>query len=172
MTEKTPLPALGSISELLAERDAAHLFAGVISVLGPHFTEIPRLKEHHPQLPVADLIHLIRLFDRVVDLHTGNILADLLGRVRPYLAPPSAPVEVPLGDGSGETLTAAELTVLSMIASGHTNRSIAEQLHMSEDGVKSRLSGVFRKFGVESRAHAVAMAFRLGLLTVPARIAV
>lgn len=169
MTAKAPLPALGSIAELLAERDAAQLFAGVISVLAPSLTEIPRPRDHHPQLPVADLIHLIRLFDRVVDLHTGNTLADLLARVRPYLAPPSEPVEVPLGDGSGETLTAAELTVLSLIAAGHTNGSIAELLHMSQDGVKSRLRCVFRKFGVETRAHAVAMAFRLGLLTVPAR---
>jgi DNA-binding NarL/FixJ family response regulator len=57
-----------------------------------------------------------------------------------------------------------ELEVLRLLASGFTNREIAEQLFVSAETVKSHLSSAYRKLGVSDRAHAVAVALRRGLL--------
>jgi DNA-binding NarL/FixJ family response regulator len=61
-------------------------------------------------------------------------------------------------------LTARELEVLTLVADGHSNKSIAEQLTLSSLTVKSHLSRISRKFGTGDRAHQVALAMRAGLL--------
>jgi DNA-binding NarL/FixJ family response regulator len=62
------------------------------------------------------------------------------------------------------TLTAREQEVLRLVAKGLTSKAIALQLVLSPKTVDHHLSSVLNKFGVESRAHAVAMAVREGLL--------
>jgi DNA-binding NarL/FixJ family response regulator len=57
-----------------------------------------------------------------------------------------------------------ELEVLRLMASGFTNKEIAEQLFVSAETVKTHLSSAYRKLGVSDRAHAVAVALRRGLL--------
>jgi two-component system response regulator DesR len=54
--------------------------------------------------------------------------------------------------------------VLDLIASGATNREIAEALHISPWTVKDYTGGVYRKLGVRNRTEAVQRAQRLGLL--------
>jgi predicted ATPase/DNA-binding CsgD family transcriptional regulator len=61
-------------------------------------------------------------------------------------------------------LTAREAEVLRLVAQGLTNRSIAEQLVLSERTVVNHVSHIFGKLGVENRAGAAAFAFRNGLL--------
>ncbi|MFF1876340.1 response regulator [Leifsonia sp. NPDC058230] len=65
---------------------------------------------------------------------------------------------------AAQTLTARELAVLSLVADGNTNQSIAEKLYISQATVKSHLLNIYAKLGVNDRAAAVAEAFRQRLL--------
>lgn len=56
-------------------------------------------------------------------------------------------------------LTRRELEVLRLVAAGHTNQAIAERLRLSEAAIDSRVSHVFAKLGVPSRAAATAYAY-------------
>ena len=62
------------------------------------------------------------------------------------------------------TLSDREREVVSLIASGSTNREIAEELFLSPHTVKEYTSGVYRKLGVRNRAEAVKRAQSLGLI--------
>lgn len=62
-------------------------------------------------------------------------------------------------------LSARELEVLALVASGHSNTDIARQLHLSETTVKSHLAHIYPKLGVNSRTAAVAEARRRGMIS-------
>jgi DNA-binding NarL/FixJ family response regulator len=62
-------------------------------------------------------------------------------------------------------LSARELEVLSLVASGHSNTAIARQLHLSETTVKSHLAHIYPKLGVSSRTAAVAEARERGMIS-------
>jgi DNA-binding NarL/FixJ family response regulator len=55
-------------------------------------------------------------------------------------------------------LSTREAEVLALVARGHTNAVIAEQLFVGPSTVKTHLENVYRKLGVRSRAAAVAVA--------------
>jgi DNA-binding NarL/FixJ family response regulator len=55
-------------------------------------------------------------------------------------------------------LTAREIEILNLLAAGRTNRELARELFISEATVKSHLTNIYGKLGVESRAGAVARA--------------
>jgi DNA-binding NarL/FixJ family response regulator len=80
-----------------------------------------------------------------------SVAQKLLGRMRTP-APPA------------EQLTDRELKVLTLVASGSTNREAAKQLFISEATVKTHLLHVYAKLGVRDRASAVAEAYKRGLL--------
>ncbi len=61
-------------------------------------------------------------------------------------------------------LTARELQVLALVASGKTNRSIADALSISEKTVARHVSNIFTKLDLSSRAAATAYAFRHHLI--------
>jgi two-component system response regulator DegU len=63
-----------------------------------------------------------------------------------------------------ETLTAREVEVLQLLAFGHTNKDIAEQLFISPDTVKTHLEHIFEKLGASDRTAAVAEALRRHLI--------
>jgi DNA-binding CsgD family transcriptional regulator len=56
-------------------------------------------------------------------------------------------------------LTARELEVLRLVATGKTNRSIAADLFLSEKTVARHVSNIFSKLGLSSRAAATAYAY-------------
>jgi DNA-binding CsgD family transcriptional regulator len=56
-------------------------------------------------------------------------------------------------------LTARELQVLRLVATGKTNRSIAADLFLSEKTVARHVSNIFAKLGLSSRAAATAYAY-------------
>ena len=64
-------------------------------------------------------------------------------------------------------LTARELEVLRLVASGKTNREVATDLVISERTVDRHVSNIFDKIGVPSRAAATAYAYEHGLITPP-----
>jgi DNA-binding NarL/FixJ family response regulator len=61
-------------------------------------------------------------------------------------------------------LTPRELEILRLVASGHSNKQIAQLLFVSVGTVKDHLEAVYRKLEVSDRTHAVAVALRKGLL--------
>lgn len=61
-------------------------------------------------------------------------------------------------------LSEREQEVLSLIATGSTNKEIASQLHLSPHTVKEHTSAIYRKLGVRNRAEATRQAQRLKIL--------
>jgi NarL family two-component system response regulator YdfI len=62
------------------------------------------------------------------------------------------------------TLTERELEVLQSAARGERNKEIAFKLGITERTVKAHLQSIYQKYGVDSRAAAVAIAAQQGLL--------
>lgn len=60
-------------------------------------------------------------------------------------------------------LSTRELEVLRLVASGKSNRQIADELYLSEKTVANHVSSIFNKTGVENRAAATAFAIRHSL---------
>ena len=60
--------------------------------------------------------------------------------------------------------TAREIQVLQLISEGLVNREIGKMLFLSEETVKSHVRHLLAKLQARSRAHAVAVGFRRGLL--------
>jgi DNA-binding NarL/FixJ family response regulator len=69
------------------------------------------------------------------------------------------------GEGSGETLTERELTVLRLLALGKASQTIADELTISEHTVRTHLQNIFSKLGAHSKLEAVANATARGLLS-------
>jgi DNA-binding CsgD family transcriptional regulator len=61
-------------------------------------------------------------------------------------------------------LTARELEVLRLVATGRTNRAIAADLFLSERTIARHVSNIFGKLGVSSRAAATAYAYEHDLV--------
>lgn len=62
-------------------------------------------------------------------------------------------------------LSEREREVVTLMATGATNREIAARLHLSPHTVKEHTSALYRKLDVRNRAEAVQRAERLGLST-------
>ena len=56
------------------------------------------------------------------------------------------------------SLSARELEILEAVATGHTNKEIAQELFISQATVKTHLVHIFDKLGVDNRTSAVAKA--------------
>lgn len=63
------------------------------------------------------------------------------------------------------SLNAKEQSILKEVASGLTNREIAQSLHMSQRSVEYTLTGIFNKLNVRSRTEALFKAQELGLVS-------
>jgi DNA-binding NarL/FixJ family response regulator len=70
----------------------------------------------------------------------------------------------PKGEQPAPLLSEREREVLGLIASGSTNREIAEQLYLSPHTVKEHTSALYRKLSARNRAEAVQRAQRIGLI--------
>lgn len=70
---------------------------------------------------------------------------------------------VPRSPGSVDGLSAGEVDVLRLVATGQTNRQIAAELVISEATVASRMRRILEKTGCHNRAEAVSYAFRMGI---------
>lgn len=70
----------------------------------------------------------------------------------------------PAGETEEQELTSREVEVLTLVASGLSNREIAERLVLSPHTVHRHVANVRTKLGLPTRAAAVAAAARRGLL--------
>jgi DNA-binding NarL/FixJ family response regulator len=98
-------------------------------------------------------------------------LTDAPIRLATAQRPPRAPlapqgVGLPLGGRDDRVvfeglLTRRELDVLRLLADGHTNKSIADALVISDGTVKFHVNSILRKLHVANRAEAVSRYLRL-----------
>jgi DNA-binding NarL/FixJ family response regulator len=64
---------------------------------------------------------------------------------------------------SPETLTERETEVLRLVAQGMGNKQIARMLEIGEKTVKTHVSNILAKLGVQSRTQAALYAVEIGL---------
>ena len=62
-------------------------------------------------------------------------------------------VSQPRAKAGWDSLTDAELKVVTLIAQGVTNRDVATQLHLSLHTVKTHVRNAFAKLGINSRSQ-------------------
>lgn len=62
------------------------------------------------------------------------------------------------------TLTDSERNVLALIGAGHPNQSIAETLHLSLASVKTHVSRMLARLGLENRTQAAILAHEADLV--------
>lgn len=116
----------------------------------------------------AMIIDRLRLSAARVDELFGDITAELSDinhgtDAAAHTQLDHAPTSVPGRPSSPtETLTARELEVLELVATGATNFQIARCLVVSEETVKSHVKQIARKLGTTTRSGAVARFVQLG----------
>jgi two-component system, NarL family, response regulator LiaR len=66
---------------------------------------------------------------------------------------------------SPEALTERETEVLRRLSQGQSNKQIARRLHNTEPTIKSHVSRILSKLGVQSRTQATLYAIRTGLVS-------
>ena len=64
-----------------------------------------------------------------------------------------------------EALTERETEVLRLLAQGQSNKQIARKLNNTEQTIKSHVSRILSKLGVQSRTQATLYAIRIGLVS-------
>ena len=67
---------------------------------------------------------------------------------------------------SAANITEREREVLSLVAEGHANKIIGDELGISERTVKNHLTSIMTKLRASDRTHAVVTAVRLGMLAI------
>jgi DNA-binding CsgD family transcriptional regulator len=94
-----------------------------------------------------------------LELDAARVLFERLGAARDLAA-----IEELAGSRSQPGgLSRRETEVLGLVATGRTNREVAESLFISEKTVARHVSNIFTKLGVSSRTEATAFAFKHGI---------
>jgi DNA-binding NarL/FixJ family response regulator len=111
-------------------------------------------------LPAEDLVAAIRHAAKTSDaLLAPAVTRRLVERFAQRRPPTKASVRV------ADELTARELEVLKLVASGLSNSEIAHELHVSGTTVKTHVARVLMKLGLRDRVQAVVVAYESGLVT-------
>ena len=111
-------------------------------------------------LPAEDLVAAIRHAAKRSDaLLAPAVTRRLVERFAQRRPPTKASVRV------ADELTARELEVLRLVASGLSNSEIAHELHVSGTTVKTHVARVLMKLGLRDRVQAVVVAYESGLVT-------
>ncbi|MBR8639499.1 AAA family ATPase [Streptomyces tuirus] len=110
---------------------------------------------------------LLRLAHAVARHLGARPLADAAGalaqRARLPVTPALEPAPAATDPAEALGLTSRERDVLRLVAAGHTNRRIAEELFISPKTASVHVSNILAKLGVSGRGEAAAVAHRLGL---------
>ena len=100
-----------------------------------------------------------RRFDRVAATRRRNGNGHANGGATAEVIPFTGPVQQ-----LEQEPTMREIEVLQLVSDGLVNREIGERLFLSEETVKSHVRHLLAKLQSRSRAHAVAVGFRRGLI--------
>jgi two-component system NarL family response regulator len=145
----------------------------------PKLDGVEAIKQIRAEDPEAGII-VLTTFD-----HDEDIYAGLRAGAKAYLLKDAQPEElfrciraVHAGDAylqpklaaklaqrvQEEPLTEREVQILKLLAEGKSNKAIGQALFITESTVKSHLKSLFVKLDVTSRAEAIALAARRGLV--------
>ena len=157
----------------------------ILDVRMPRLTGLQATREIREQAPdVAILILSMHdeeryLFEALKAGASGYVLkrqadTDLLEAIRavergePFLTPDAqrALIKDVLArkEGRPTELTQREEEVVKLVAEAHTNREIAELLHLSEKTVENHRARAMKKLGMRDRVELVRYAIRRGLI--------
>src|ERR671919_56225 len=157
----------------------------ILDVKMPKLTGLQATREIREQAPDVSVLILSMydderyLFEALKAGASGYVLkaqadVELLEAVRavergePFLTPEAqrALIKDVLGESAGgsDELTPREQEVVKLVAEAHTNREIAEILHLSEKTVENHRSNAMRKLGMRDRVELVRYAIRRGLI--------
>lgn len=84
--------------------------------------------------------------------------------VKEFIGEPSGPFQRDAAQVQRLGLTPRELQILELIASGLSNKEIADRIFVSENTVKTHLSRLFEKLNARRRTQAVQLGKELGIL--------
>ncbi|MBV8787960.1 MAG: response regulator transcription factor [Mycobacterium sp.] len=110
--------------------------------------------------PAEELIRAVRAVGRGNSYLDPAVTARVLDAYRTTAAPTSSTAV--LAD-----LTPRERDVLTLIAKGHTNAEIADELYISGLTVKTHIGRIFTKLGLRDRAAAIVFAYEHRIIGVP-----
>jgi DNA-binding NarL/FixJ family response regulator len=171
-----------ALEKALAERpDLA-----ILDVSMPRLTGLQAAREIKAQAPGTAVLLLSMhdderyLFDALQAGAAGYVLKrqadeELVEAIRavvrgePFISPATQDALIAewLDEGAPaprDPLTPRELEVVKLIAEAHTNRQIADVLHLSEKTVESHRGNVLAKLGMRDRVELVRYAIRRGLI--------
>ena len=136
--------ALVAAADVLRSSSRPLLYASAAEDAGGELSRAQRNAEALDQLNAA--------FDTYIECEA---IADArrVGRALRRLGVERRIVTHPRARTGWDSLTDSELTVVHLIAEGATNRSVAQQLHLSPHTVKTHLHNAFAKLGITSRAQ-------------------
>jgi DNA-binding CsgD family transcriptional regulator len=135
--------ALVAAAGSLESSERPLLYAGAAEDAGAELARIGRTDQAVDQLSAA--------FDTYIR-HEALADARRVGRTLRQLGVERRIVAQPRAKTGWASLTDSELKVINLIAEGATNRSVAQQLHLSPHTVKTHLHNAFAKLGISSRA--------------------
>jgi DNA-binding NarL/FixJ family response regulator len=173
----------GAEAREIAVRERPDL--AILDVKMPKLTGLQATREIREQAPEVSVLILSMydderyLFEALKAGASGYVLkaqadSDLLEAVRavergePFLTPKAqrALIKDVLGEGAAHSdeLTPREEEVVKLVAEAHTNKQIAEILHLAEKTVENHRSNAMRKLGMRDRVELVRYAIRRGLI--------
>jgi DNA-binding NarL/FixJ family response regulator len=173
----------GAAARDIAIRERPDL--AILDVKMPKLTGLQATREIRAHAPDVSVLILSMydderyLFEALKAGASGYVLkaqadVDLIEAVRavergePFLTPEAqrALIKDVLGESSGRSseLTPREEEVVKLVAEAHTNKEIAEILHLSEKTVENHRSNAMRKLGMRDRVELVRYAIRRGLI--------
>jgi len=136
--------ALAAVVSVLHSSSRPLLYASAAEDAGGELSRAQRNAEALEQMNAA--------FDTYIECEA---IADArrVGRALRRLGVERRIVTHPRAKTGWDSLADSELTVVNLIAQGATNRSGAQQLHLSPHTVKTHLHNAFAKLGITSRAQ-------------------
>jgi two-component system NarL family response regulator len=110
------------------------------------------------------------IIDALRQVHQGWVVVSPAMAPR-FLSDLGQPAEAAPGDRvspGGETqITLREQEILRLVARGHSNAQIADELSVSENTVKTHIKNILGKLQVKNRSQAASYAARMGLTQTP-----
>lgn len=146
--------------------EAARQWAGLAN---PYWLATARVREAEAAAAAGETARAAEALREAHQLATGLAAVLLVSEIesvsRRTRLSLEAPVAAVLDDSAIDRLglTPREAEVLSLVATGRTNKQIGEELFVSEKTASVHVSNILRKLGVSSRVDAAAVAQRLGV---------
>jgi DNA-binding NarL/FixJ family response regulator len=173
----------GAEARDLAVRERPDL--AILDVRMPKLTGLQATREIKEQAPEVSVLILSMhdderyLFEALRAGASGYVLktqadTDLVDAIRavqrgePFLTPDAQRALIhdllERGGEQADELTPREEEIVKLVAEAHTNREIAEILHLSEKTVENHRANAMRKLGMRDRVELVRYAIRRGLI--------